>query len=170
MDGKAIPDFDGHFRPKDIRQRFAPMDVQVVQHQMNGLCLRVCHRQGHRNPSELEAPAIRCREGEMAARLRFYSTENIGGPATFLFVIQSRFSSWNCRRGGRRSACSVIGFSSTQITGSCRLYGRSYTSKMSSILAIYSSSRSATTHIFSRTASGRGSTEESEPFSFLHAE
>src|ERR1017187_1159062 len=49
---------------------------------------------------------------------------------------------------GRRSACSVIGFSSTQITGSCGLYGRSYTSKTSSILAIYSSSRSATTHIF----------------------
>src|ERR1039457_5422284 len=49
---------------------------------------------------------------------------------------------------GRRSACSVIGFSSTQITGSCGLYGRSYTSKTSSILAIYSSSRTATTHIF----------------------
>src|SRR5262249_14899509 len=160
MDGKAIPDFDGHFRPKDIRQRFAPMDVQVVQHQMNGLRLRVCHRQGHRNPSELEARAIRCREGENGGPPSVLQPRKHWGSATFLCVIQSRFSSWNCRRGGRRSACSVIGFSSTQITGSCRLYGRSYTSKMSSILAIYSASRSATTHIFSRTASGRGSTEE----------
>jgi hypothetical protein len=31
MDGEAIPDFGGHFRSKDICQRFAAMDVQVVQ-------------------------------------------------------------------------------------------------------------------------------------------
>src|SRR5215510_11334018 len=49
---------------------------------------------------------------------------------------------------GRTSACRVIGFSSRQTTGSRWSYGRSYTSKTSSILAMYSSSRSATTHIF----------------------
>src|SRR5215471_21437150 len=90
MDGKAIPDFD-HFRTKDIRQCLAPMDVQVVQHQMNGLRLRVCHRQGHRNPSELEARAIWCREREMAVGLRFYSTENIGGPRRS-YALSSRAS------------------------------------------------------------------------------
>ena len=31
VDGEAIPDFGGHFRAKGIRQRFAAMDVQVVQ-------------------------------------------------------------------------------------------------------------------------------------------
>ena len=30
MDGEAIPDFGGHTRAKDIRQRFTAMDVQVV--------------------------------------------------------------------------------------------------------------------------------------------
>src|SRR5215813_5293451 len=49
---------------------------------------------------------------------------------------------------GRTSACRVIGFSSRQTTGSRWSYGRSYTSKTSSILVMYSSSRSATTHIF----------------------
>src|SRR3982751_4293037 len=95
VDGEAIPDFGCHFRAKGIRQRFAAMDVQVVQHQMDRFRLWVCHCQGDRNPSELGARAIWRREGEMAARLRFYRTENIGGPAALIFVIPSRLSSWN---------------------------------------------------------------------------
>jgi len=47
-----------------------------------------------------KARAIRRHESEMAARLRFYGTEDIGGPATLIFVIPARFSSWNRRRGG----------------------------------------------------------------------
>src|ERR1017187_7778946 len=76
------------------------MDVQVVQDQMDRLRLRICHRHGDGDLSELEARAIRRREGEMAARLRFYRTEDISGPATLIFVIPSRFSSWNRRRDG----------------------------------------------------------------------
>src|ERR1035437_6438949 len=76
------------------------MDIQVVQYQMDRLCLRICHRHSDRDTSELEARAIRRRESEMAARLRLYGTENIGGPAALIFVIPSRFSSWNRRRGG----------------------------------------------------------------------
>src|ERR1035437_3465544 len=76
------------------------MNVQVVHYQMDRLRLRVCHRQIDRNPSELETRAIWCREGEMTARLRFYRTENIGGPAPLILVVAPRFSSWNRWRGG----------------------------------------------------------------------
>ena len=48
---------------------------------------------------------------------------------------------------GRTSACSVIGFSSKHTTGSAGLYGRSYVSSTSSILAMYSSLSSPTHHI-----------------------
>jgi hypothetical protein len=95
VDGESIPDVGRHFRTKGIRQRFAAMDIQVVQHQMDRLCFWVCHRQADRHLGEFKARAIRCREGKMAARLRFYSTENIGGPTALIFVIPSRFSSWN---------------------------------------------------------------------------
>src|ERR1041384_5074979 len=36
----------------------------------------------------------------MAAGLRLYGTENIGGPASFIFVIPARFPPRRCRRGG----------------------------------------------------------------------
>jgi hypothetical protein len=58
-----------------------------------------CHRQGDRDLSELEAQAIRRREGEMAACLRFYGTENIGGSWALIFIIPSRFSAGSRRRG-----------------------------------------------------------------------
>ncbi len=60
MDGEAVPDFNRHFRAKGIRQRFAAMDVQVVQHQMDRRRFWVCHCQGDRNLSKLKARAIRC--------------------------------------------------------------------------------------------------------------
>src|SRR6266581_4922842 len=51
-------------------------------------------------------------------------------------------------KGGRTSWWSTTGFSSTQTTGSRSLRGFSYTAKMSSIRRMYSSSSSATHHIF----------------------
>src|SRR3954451_16390669 len=50
--------------------------------------------------------------------------------------------------GARTSACRVTGFSSKQTTGSAGSYGFSYVSSTSSILPMYSSSSSATHHIF----------------------
>src|SRR6266581_2461580 len=51
-------------------------------------------------------------------------------------------------KGGRTSWWSTTGFSPTQTTGSRSLRGFSYTAKMSSIRRMYSSSSSATHHIF----------------------
>src|SRR5215471_7088784 len=52
MDGQSVPDLRRHFRTKDIRQRFAAVDVQVVQHQMDGFRLRVCQCQADRYLSD----------------------------------------------------------------------------------------------------------------------
>ena len=71
------------------------MDVEVVHDQMDGVRLRVCRRQADGNLSELEARAVRSREGEMAARLWLYGTENIGSPAPLVFVVPPRFPSWH---------------------------------------------------------------------------
>ena len=100
MDGEAIPDFCGHFRAEDIRQRLPAMDVEVVHYQVDRFRFRVCHRQGDGNLSELEARTIRRGEGEMTAGLRFYGAEDIGGPATLIFVIPPRLPSRHRRRGG----------------------------------------------------------------------
>src|SRR5947209_1072068 len=54
MDGEAIPDFCGHFRPEDIRQRLTAVDVEVVHYQVDRFRFRVRHRQGDGNLSELK--------------------------------------------------------------------------------------------------------------------
>lgn len=35
MDGEAIPDFCGHFRAEDIRQRLPTMDVEIGRYQVD---------------------------------------------------------------------------------------------------------------------------------------
>ena len=83
-------------------------------------------------------------KGEMAARLRLYSTENIGRATPFVLVIPPCFPPRLGWGAGRTSACSVTGFSSKHTTGSAGSYGFSYISRTSSILAMYSSLSSAT--------------------------
>lgn len=89
MDGEAIPDFCGHFRTDDG------------------------------NLSELETRTIRRGEGEMTARLWLCGAENIGSPATLLFVIPACLPSRRRRRGGPHVGMQGDGFSSKQITGCC---------------------------------------------------
>ncbi len=94
------------------------MDVEVVHHQVNGLRVRIFQRQGDGNLSELKGRTVGCRKGEMSSCFRLYDAENVGSPATLVFVIPPCLPSWcHAGRGGRRSACKVIGFSSKQITG-----------------------------------------------------
>ena len=64
MDGEAIPDFRGHFRAEDIRQRLAAMDVEIVHHQVDRFRFRVYHFQGDGDLSELKTRTIWRREGE----------------------------------------------------------------------------------------------------------
>ena len=100
MDGEAIPDLRGHFRAEDIGQRLAPMDVEVVHDQVDRFRFPVCHCQGDGDLGELKTRTIRRGEGKMKACLGFYDAENIGRPATLVFVIPSRLPSRRRRRGG----------------------------------------------------------------------
>ena len=147
------------------------MDVQVVHYQMDRLRFRVCHCQGDGNLSELEARTIRRGEGEMAARLRFYGAENIGGPAALIFVIPSRFPSWHRRRGGPH-----VGVQGDRllIQADHRLLRviRPFVHlqdvfHLGDIVVIEVGHHP---HFFPATVSDRGSAGESEWFPFLHAE
>ena len=76
------------------------MDVEVVHYQVDRLRFRVCHRQARGYLSKLKTGTIRRGEGEMTARLRLYGAEDIGRPATLIFVIPPRLPSRRGRRGG----------------------------------------------------------------------
>src|SRR5713101_8924538 len=146
------------------------MNVQVIQYQVDCLSFRICHRQGDRNLSELEARTIRCHESEMAARLRFYSTENIGGPAPLIFVVPSRLSSWNRWRSGPQVGVQsdrLLVYAEHRLLRVIRPFVHLQdVFHLGDILIIQVGYHP---HFFPATASGRGSTGESEWSLFLPA-
>ena len=97
VNGKPIPDLAAELGAVEVRQGLLVVDVQVIHHQMDGLGLRICKGQLGQDLSEFKPRTIGCGKGEMAACLRFYSTENICRTAALVFVIASRFAS---RPGG----------------------------------------------------------------------
>ena len=76
------------------------MNVEVVHYQVDRFRVGVGHGQGHGHLSELKTGSIRRGEREMTAGLRLHGAENIGRPATLIFVIPPRLASWRRRRGG----------------------------------------------------------------------
>jgi hypothetical protein len=64
------------------------VDVEVVQHQMDGFGGGVLHDQVEGHLRELKPGAVGRGEGEVAARLGFYGAEEIRGPAALVFVIR----------------------------------------------------------------------------------
>src|ERR1700739_1211215 len=66
--GEPIPDFGGHFGSKHLRQRLLPMNVEIVQYQVDGLGCRVCQRQGDGHLGEFEARSVRRGKREMSTR------------------------------------------------------------------------------------------------------
>src|SRR5260370_16650272 len=99
MGGETIPDFCGHFRAEDIGQGLPAMDVEVVHYQVNRFRFRVCQRQGGGDLSELKTRTVWRGKSEMAACFGFDGPENIGRPATFIFVIPPCLPSRYGRRG-----------------------------------------------------------------------
>ena len=59
---------------------------------MYGGRVPVLHRQFADDAGKCESGAIRCREGEVAAGLRFHGADNTGRAATLILVIPSRFA------------------------------------------------------------------------------
>src|ERR1035437_1468287 len=91
MNGEAVPDLIADLCPEGIRQRLAAVDVEVIHDEMDGVCLRVLHRQLAGDAGEFECRAIRCGEGEMPPGLRLYSAKHIGRAAPFVLAIPPRF-------------------------------------------------------------------------------
>lgn len=110
MDGEPIPDLIRHFLAEGIHQRFPVVDVQVVHYQVDGLGVRISQCQVDGYPGELKARTIWRGEGKMAPGLRLYGTENIGGPAAFIFVVPARLPAWHSRRGGSHIGVQVEWF------------------------------------------------------------
>jgi hypothetical protein len=92
--------------------------------------------------------AVVGRLGEMPPRLGLDAAENIGRSATPIFGIPRATRPGCTATGGRTSSYNTTGFSSIHTTGSRAESGFSYTANTSSMRATYSSSSSATHHIF----------------------
>jgi hypothetical protein len=99
VDAKPVPDFGAKLSAVKIGQRLAAMNIEIVQHQVDGLGLRVLEDDFEDCLGEFRGRTIRRREGEMAAGFGFYRAENIGSPLTPVFVIPPGFSSRLSRRG-----------------------------------------------------------------------
>ena len=97
---ESVPDLIANLHPEDVRQRFAAVDVEVVHDQVDGLCLRVLHRQMAGDLCELKSGPVGRWEGEVPARFGFYRTEDIGRPAPLVFIVLSGFPARCGRRGG----------------------------------------------------------------------
>src|SRR5260370_33097883 len=93
VNGKPFPNLCAELGAVEVRQGLLVVDVQVVNHQMDGLGLRIRNGQLGQDLSEFKPRTIRCGKGEMAAGLRLYSAENISRTAALVFVIASRFAS-----------------------------------------------------------------------------
>src|SRR4030088_264743 len=72
VDRKSVPDLAANLLTKCVHQRFAPMDVQVVHDEMDGVGLRVLHRHFTSCQSKLKPGAVRCGMSEMAAGFGLY--------------------------------------------------------------------------------------------------
>src|SRR4051794_21444427 len=96
---EAVPDLAAEFRTVEIREGLAAVDIQVIHYHMNGFGCWVLTGQVEGHLRELKSRTIRCGERKVSARFRFYRTEDIGCPATLVFVIASGLSSRFSRRG-----------------------------------------------------------------------
>jgi len=119
MDGETIPDFGAKLDAQEVGQRLATMNIEIVHYQMDGFGLHVLQGDLEGYLGELHSRTIRRGKGEMASRFRFYGTENIGGSATFVFVVSPRFASRSSRCGRSQVRVQCDGLSSKQTTG-CR--------------------------------------------------
>ncbi len=128
VNGEPVPYSTTGLLAKQVSQRVAAVNVQIVLHQMDGFGCWICHRQFECDVGELTPGPGRRGKGEVPAGFGLYCAENNRRTASPVFDVPSCVSA---RRGGRSrtpSACRVTGFSSRQITGSFGLKGASYNS------------------------------------------
>src|SRR5271157_2037771 len=90
---KPIPQPAPGLLAKAFHHRLAGMRTQIVQHQMNGVRLRVADRNFQQVVGELGRRPMGRHLGEVLPRFRFDSAEHVGGAATQVFAIAPRDSS-----------------------------------------------------------------------------
>ncbi len=120
---EAIPDFAADFFAEQVREGFAAMDVQVIQHQMNGFGMWILDGQIECHSGERNCQPVRRGVSEVTSGLGLNRAENVSGTAPLVFTVPSGFAAWLCRREGADFTvkCDVIGFSSRHSTGSTGL-------------------------------------------------
>jgi len=86
---EAIPQPSANLFPKAVGQRLAGVGAQVVNDQMNGVCCRIVRGDLQDEIGKLGRGTCRCHFGEMDARLRFDSAEDICRTTALVLVISS---------------------------------------------------------------------------------
>lgn len=110
MDGEATPERGCLLHSKVFLQRFQAMRIEIIEDQVDGLCIGITPRQLLDGFCKLGSRTIGSRAGEVASGLGFDRTENIGGSATLVLAVSFCDASGTCwlaqaaRRRGRQQA------------------------------------------------------------------
>ncbi len=88
MDRQAVPELSSFFFSEVVGERLGDVDVQVIHHQMNRSGFGVAANDRLQRFGELRRfPIGRC-QGEMLSGQRLDGAEQIGGSASFVFVVR----------------------------------------------------------------------------------
>lgn len=82
MEREAVPDPVSNCFPKAINDSFAGVSGEIIQHQMDGIGLRISGRDLQQVIGELMPTPGRRNHGEVPSRLRFRTAEHIGCSTT----------------------------------------------------------------------------------------
>jgi hypothetical protein len=100
MNGEPIPEPIADLLAVEVRQRFAPVNVEVVEYEVEGRRFRVVVRPWADYLGELSTRTARGGKSKRLARFRLDSAEDIGCAAPFLSVVIPCFAAWRRRRRG----------------------------------------------------------------------
>jgi hypothetical protein len=144
---EAIPQPVARLCAEAVDEGLAGMRTQVVHNQMDGIGFRVIHNSAQPVIGKLGGGTVARHLGENAAPP--WAGRRRKGWPLLRYSASRRATRPGCiNSGGRTSSCKTTGFSSIHTTGSRTDSGFSYTAYTSSMRAMYSSSSSATHHIF----------------------
>jgi hypothetical protein len=95
---KSILHLAANVLAKPIRERLAPVNIEIVEYQMNRLGLRIAKRQLEDDLGELKSRTIRSDKGMVNSRFGLDGAERIGCPPALVFTVLPYFPPWCCGR------------------------------------------------------------------------
>src|SRR6202165_4357258 len=87
MHGQTAPQRRSEFIPPPVGEGFSAVDVEIVDHQVDGSGSWIALDKFSDRLSELSGGALPTHPSEVPASLRLYGTENIRGSAAFVLGI-----------------------------------------------------------------------------------